>query len=99
MGREARSDSAPRHAAPVEPAARVGEPMLKQVEHQVEADPSLVPTGRSKLQVEPAVLEPEEVSALLADLQVLLTDVANEHATATEKDREKRRASTADESG
>src|SRR4051794_40729936 len=38
------------------------------VERLIETDVSLVPTGPSAMLVEPAVLEPEEVAALLADL-------------------------------
>src|SRR5688500_17303090 len=51
------------------------------IEHWVESDPALAPTGPSALLVEPSVLEPEEVTALLADLGDLLaaagSDLAN----------------------
>ena len=44
-------------------------------EEQVEADPSLVPAARSKLLVEPGVLDVEEVQALLGGLSALLRSV------------------------
>src|SRR4051812_18275764 len=44
----------------------------EQVERLVENDPSLVPAGPSALLVEPSVLDPEEVRALLVDLHALL---------------------------
>ena len=43
------------------------------IERLVESDPSLVPSGPSALLVEPSVLDPEEVRALLTDLNALLT--------------------------
>ena len=43
------------------------------VELLVETDPSFEPSGRSKLLVDSVVLEPEELSALLSDLDPLLT--------------------------
>src|SRR5688500_13512311 len=42
------------------------------VERQLESDPALVPSGPSALLVEPSVLEPEEVAALLSGLGALL---------------------------
>src|SRR3954464_2694425 len=39
-----------------------------EIKRQIEADPTLVPTRRSALLVEPAVLDPAELDALLADL-------------------------------
>src|SRR5688500_16018344 len=51
-------------------------PTREQVERMVEHDPSLAPTGPSALLVEPAVLEPAEVRALLADLNALLAGAA-----------------------
>src|SRR4051812_13151817 len=41
-------------------------------EQWVERDPSLVPSGPSSLLVEPSVLDPAEVQALLSDLGALL---------------------------
>src|SRR3982751_3599166 len=46
--------------------------LREQVEQWVESDPSLVPDGPSSLLVEPSVLDPAEVQALLADLHALL---------------------------
>src|SRR5215208_2134711 len=45
-------------------------------EHWVEHDPSLVPDRPSSLLVEPSVLDPAEVRALLSDLNVLLAGAA-----------------------
>src|SRR4051812_38589832 len=50
--------------------------LREQVEQWVESDPSLVPDGPSSLLVEPSVLDPAEVQALLADLHALLADAA-----------------------
>src|SRR4051794_24804183 len=47
-----------------------------EVERSLEADESLVPTRPSALLVEPSVLDPLEVEALLADLGTLLNDAA-----------------------
>src|SRR5256885_17180278 len=44
----------------------------EEVERLVEDDLSLVPAAPSALLVEPSVLDPEEVRALLADLGALL---------------------------
>ena len=44
----------------------------EDVEQAIEADLSLVPIGRSALQVEPTVLDPAEVDALLGGLTALL---------------------------
>src|SRR5437867_4348528 len=49
----------------------------EETERLVELDPSLVPTGPSALLVEPSVLDPEEVRALLADLGALLAGAAH----------------------
>src|SRR2546421_4680189 len=46
--------------------------LREQVEQWVETDPSLVPVAPSSLLVEPSVLDPAEVRALLADLDALL---------------------------
>src|SRR3954471_8999017 len=46
--------------------------LREQVEQWVERDPSLVPSGPSSLLVEPSVLDPAEVQALLSDLGALL---------------------------
>src|ERR1700738_691971 len=46
--------------------------MDSNIEELIESDPSLVPQGASALLVEPSVLEPEEVAALLVDLHALL---------------------------
>src|SRR5687767_10907079 len=46
-------------------------------EHALETDPRLAPVGRSALLVEPAVLDPREVEALLADLGELLAAAAH----------------------
>src|SRR5947208_7686019 len=47
--------------------------LREQVEQWVESDPSLVPDRPSALLVEPSVLDPAEVQALLADLGALLS--------------------------
>src|SRR4051812_36886228 len=46
--------------------------LREQVEQWVETDPSLVPDAPSTLLVEPSVLDPAEVRALLSDLSALL---------------------------
>src|SRR5690349_16202143 len=46
----------------------------EEVERQLEEDPTLVPLGPSPLLVEPSVLEPREVEALLAGLAGLLCE-------------------------
>src|SRR5688500_1239760 len=51
---------------------------VDNVEQWVETDPALAPTGRSALLVEPAVLDPEEVDALLADLGDLLAAASSD---------------------
>ena len=43
-----------------------------ELERSIESDPSLMPVGRSSLQVESTVLDPEEVQALLGGLTALL---------------------------
>src|SRR5690242_19311088 len=67
MGKEPRrpSDS----TAVLELGARARATERAAVEALVEADASLVPHAPSALLVEPAVLEPAEVAALLADLE------------------------------
>src|SRR4051812_25170318 len=54
------------------------------VEALVEADESLVPRAPSALLVEPAVLEPAEVAALLADLEISLERADGLTASATQ---------------
>src|SRR5665213_364185 len=49
-----------------------------QIEQWVENDPSLAPLGPSAFLVEPSVLDPAEVAALLADLPALLASMNDE---------------------
>src|SRR5689334_2401158 len=51
-----------------------------EIERIVETDPSLVPTQPSAMLVEPSVLDPQEVRALLTDLSALLQSAAAEAA-------------------
>src|SRR5688572_16708723 len=72
MGKDSRNRSASRHAAP--PAGADGDGPVGDrralIERRVETDPALVPVGPSALLVESAVLDPEEVRALLAPLSL-----------------------------
>jgi len=52
----------------------------EDIERLVETDPSLVPTRPTAMLVEPSVLDPQEVHALLADLSTLLQSAASEAA-------------------
>src|SRR5882757_8432202 len=60
------ADTDPTSTKPTGPGA------TDDVERLVENDLSLVPSGASRLLVEPAVLDPEEVQALLGGLTALL---------------------------
>src|SRR5215203_4799066 len=74
MGMESQPAGAP---APATTDPNCVECTREQVERLVEADPSLVPGGPSALLVEPSVLDPEEVRALLVDLHALLAGAAH----------------------
>jgi hypothetical protein len=50
------------------------------LEELIENDPALVPAGPSALLVEPAVLDPREIDALLCDLGALLAAAASDLA-------------------
>src|SRR5215203_3964332 len=74
MGMESQPAGAP---APATTDPNCVECTREQVERLVENDPSLVPGGPSALLVEPSVLDPEEVRALLIDLHALLAGAAH----------------------
>src|ERR1700683_3816145 len=52
---------------------------IESVERLIENDPDLVPSGPSPLLVEPVLLEPGEIAALLADLVPMLEASAVGH--------------------
>src|SRR5678816_4697518 len=74
MGMESQPAGAP---APATTDPDCVECTREHVERLVENDPSLVPGGPSALLVEPSVLDPEEVRALLVDLHALLAGAAH----------------------
>jgi len=74
-------DSPPQNAVVVAQAAGIGF-IEDPIELSVENDLSLVPTGPSALLVEPAVLDEQEVQALLCGLSQALQTAADAAATA-----------------
>ena len=71
MGKDSRKWRERRKAAKTS-GTQAGELSRDDLETLIEEDPTLVPTGPSEFEVDDAVLDPQEINALLAGLAGLL---------------------------
>jgi hypothetical protein len=93
MGKDSRKRSVPWDVVPSTGAEGDG-PIVDYrgpVECEVENDPAMVPNGRSSLLVEPAVLDPEEVRALLAPLSLSPWPAGGTHNDDDERESRRRK--------
>src|SRR5579859_5682485 len=74
MGKDSRKRREMRSVGRVS-ASKTGELNRNEIETLIEEDPTLVPSGPSELQVDDAVLDPQEIEALLAGLAGLLEQI------------------------